>query len=527
MSVAPVLVYNRIDANRRKTRLLLASFALVLLPVVAASSALIAPWILTYLFWARPAALASLQAQIDAVRPADWTSDHLLGLPTPLMWLFTGGLLVSVAIVALGLVATTAFLIHRYGSRVVLRQAHAQPVDPDQERDLVQVVENLCIGAGLPLPRIHVIESAAPNAFATGRNPHDASLVVTRGLLGLLDRRELEGVIAHELSHIGNHDIGLSTTLAAVVGTLSLPLRVLSAPFRFAFRRHWIAGVVVTLMGLQFILPLLVGLVILLAALTSGELPQGIPEYLWWWWVYVMIAPVYIVFIAPVVALLIRQAVSRQREFLADADAALLTRNPEGLALALVKIGAVGGERLGVGEGTVHLYFVDPLSKGSWLHVMFPSHPSLEKRVELLARMGNGIAPSAIQAARDAAARVAFTKSGLEDVHAPLPDAPCDETASSTQATEPTGTSDDGFIRLDDRPDNAPVLAPPSEDDQALIPLYEQPDGWSRVLAQLPQNAVVTPIATEGHFIRVTTVEHQAGYVSRTARLTALKNFQQ
>ena len=114
----PILVYNRIDANRRKTRLLLASFALALLPVVAASSALIAPWILTYLDWARPAALASLQAQVDAVHPTDWTSDLLLGLPTPLMWLLTGALLVSMAIVALALVATTAFLIYRYGSRM-------------------------------------------------------------------------------------------------------------------------------------------------------------------------------------------------------------------------------------------------------------------------------------------------------------------------------------------------------------------------------------------------------------------------
>jgi len=333
---------------------------------------------------ARQAYVASLQAQ--GVSLPDWL---LLDLPAGVLWLDAGALFVSMAIVALGLVAATAFLISRYGSRVVLQGVRARPVDPDQERDLVQVVENLCIGAGLPLPRIHVIESAAPNAFATGRNPHDASLVVTRGLLGLLDRRELEGVIAHELSHIGNHDIGLSTTLAALVGTLSLPLRVFSALFC-----SLPVGVVVTVFGLIFALLLLVVLltghftVLDLAALRSGEFWQDIPSYLMWWSVYAIIAPLYALFVAPVFALLIRQAVSRQREFLADADAALLTRNPEGLALALVKIGAVGGERLRVREGTVHLYFVDPLSKGSWLHTVFPSHPSLEKRVELLARMG-------------------------------------------------------------------------------------------------------------------------------------------
>jgi Zn-dependent protease with chaperone function len=353
--------------------------------------------------------------------------------------------------------------------------------------------------------------------------------VVTRGLLGLLDRRELEGVIAHELSHIGNHDIGLSTTLAAVVGTLSLPLRVLSAPFRVAFRRHGAVGVVIMVFCLGLVAPWFeMGLFSYLAALTIGVSWQGYPSYLRWWAAYTLIAPTYAVFVAPVVALLIRQAVSREREFLADADAALLTRDPEGLALALVKIGAVGGERLRVGVGTVHLYFVDPLSKGSWLHVVFPSHPSLEKRVELLARMGNGIAPSAIQAARDTGARVQPAKSGPDEVHAPLSGPVCNETASSTQTTEPTGATDDGFTRLYDRPnDGSDVPALLSEDVHPLIPLYEQPDGWSRVLAQLPESAVVIPIATEGHFIRVTTAEHPAGYVSRSAPLTALKTFQQ
>jgi SH3-like domain-containing protein len=282
--------------------------------------------------------------------------------------------------------------------------------------------------------------------------------------------------------------------------------------------------------------------------------------------VYVWVAPLYAVFAVPVVALLIRQAVSRQREFLADADAALLTRNPEGLALALVKIGAAGGERLRVGEGTVHLYFVDPRSKGSWLHAVFPSHPPLERRVEMLARMSSGIAPSAIQAAREAGARVQHTKDGLDEVQAPLPGPQCDETAFSTQATEPTGTSDDGFTRVYDRPDDGSrVVALLPEDavvkvegrdgdfvrvatesgvagwvfrsapldiqgvaaaDHALTPVYEQPDGWSRVLAQLPESAVVILMATEGHFVKVTTAEGHTGYVSRSAPLGALKNLQ-
>ena len=234
--------------------------------------------------------------------------------------------------------------------------------------------------------------------------------------------------------------------------------------------------------------------------------------------------PLYVVFVAPGIALLIREAVSRQRAFLADADAALLTRNPEALALALVKIASVAHDRLSVGEGTVHLYFVDPLSK-SWLHVVFPSHPSVKKRVELLARMGNGIAPSAIQSATDAGARFKPTKSGLDEVHAPPPDPACDETAPSGQTGESTGTSDDRFTRLYDRPEAGSHLQAAAAADDALTPLYEQPDGWSRVLAQLPESALVTPITIEGQFIRVTTPDHQAGYVSRSAPLAALRKF--
>jgi heat shock protein HtpX len=419
----------------------------------------------------------------------------------------------ATAFVTLVFVAITAVFIYLYGSRTILRSARARRVQPGHEQDLVQIVENLCIAAGLPRPRIHIIESAAPNAFATGRTPHDASLVVTRGLIELLNRPELEGVIAHELSHIGNQDIGFSTTLAALVGTLSLPLKAITAPFRFAFARSGAA--VAGSLGLGFLTVFGLGPVVFLAFWIIGMLGDreyyaSVPYY-WWWMIYVTIAPLYAVFVAPVVGLLIRQAVSRQREFLADADAALLTRNPEALALALVKIGAAGGERLQVGESTVHLYFVDPRSKRSWLHAVFPSHPSMEKRIELLARMGNGIAPSAIQAARDAGARV----------HASV-----QENSDTTRADNEETTESAGDTLGDHSSDDAARLprAPSSGETHALIPLYERPDGWSRVLAELPENAVVVAMGTEGQFIRVMTAEHQAGYVSRSARLAALKD---
>jgi Zn-dependent protease with chaperone function len=138
----------------------------------------------------------------------------------------------------------------------------------------------------------------------------------------------------------------------------------------------------------------MLGLFISLWSLT-GTLPPNYPALLSWWARHAMIAPVYAVFAAPVIGLIIRQAVWRQREFLADADAVLLTRDPEGLALALVNIGTPTGERLRVGESIMHLYFVDPMQEANWLHWIFPSHPPLEKRVAMLMRMSDGTAPAA------------------------------------------------------------------------------------------------------------------------------------
>jgi heat shock protein HtpX len=456
----PLLVYNRIDANRRRTRLLLASFVVILLPLVSGVAAFIFPFIHTM--------FASVWSG------AFTTMDH-----TSLLRLYAGFFLVAMVIAVLLVVATVDALISSYGSSYVLRLADARPVDPERDADLVHLVENLCIGAGLPPPLIHVIESGAPNAFATGLSPADASLVVTRGLLQLLDRRELEGVIAHELSHIGNHDVRLSTSLAALISTVSLPLRILSAPLRIAFRLPLQAGVIVVLSVLVVVLKgdflaLVWGIMSFVIEVMQYYIP-GSPYY--WWSVYAKFAPLYVVFGAPAAALLIRGAVSWQREFLADADAALLTRDPEGLALALVKIGAAATERLEIAAGTVHLYFVDP--RPAWIQIVLPSHASLKARIELLARMTNGIAPAAIQAARAAAARVQLA------AYRP-------ETAQPAQAPEPTGF--DGVTRL-----------------------YDRPEDGSRLLALLSDEVVVKLHRREGDFVEVTTADGMEGYIRRSA----------
>lgn len=394
MSSQPLLVYNRIDRNKRLTRLMLLAFAVAMLPSVTAASVFAVPFVA---FFGSAIAYAmygpTLVDHFQALQPAETTGmPGLADLPRPLLGIMSTVLGVAAAVAVAGLLVVTAALITRYGARVLLRLARARAVSQEDEPALFHVIEALCIGAGLCVPKVYIVESQAANAFATGNNPEQSSLVVTRGLLQLLDRRELEGVIAHELSHIGNHDIRLTTALSAIVGTLSFPFRIVTMPIQAAFRANRVIGVVALSIGFA----VFVWCVLItwegLQALADERLAGDIPTFIHVWGIHALVAPLYAVMVAPIAALLIRQAVSRQREYLADADAALLTRDPAGLAAALIKIGKSRGERLTVGEGSVHLYFVDPEGEGSLLHRLFPSHPPLEKRIQLLARMAQGIA---------------------------------------------------------------------------------------------------------------------------------------
>ena len=215
----------------------------------------------------------------------------------------------------------------------------------EQYPELWRITENLSITAGLPMPRLHVIDDSAPNAFATGRNKDNAAVAVTTGLLSRLERSELEGVIAHELAHIGNKDILLSTVVVVLVGFIAL----LSDMFiRMQFwgggRRDNKGGVVIILIGIA------------LAILT------------------------------PIVATIIQLAISRKREFLADASGALLTRYPEGLARALEKISHSHDPMKKVSNATAHMYISNPFGgkakKG--LHKLFMTHPPTEERLAAL-----------------------------------------------------------------------------------------------------------------------------------------------
>lgn len=230
-----------------------------------------------------------------------------------------------------------------YSDKLVLSMSGARLVEFETNRELYRIVENLCITAGLPLPKIYIIDDSAPNAFATGRDPQHAVVAVTSGLLQKLDRSELEGVIAHELSHIGNRDILLSTVIVVLVGIVAL----LADYFRHML---WWGG-------------------------RDNDNRGGNA--------YILIVAVLLSVLAPIFAMLIQLAISRKREFLADADGALLTRYPEGLASALEKISRDQEPLEAANRATAHLYIANPF-KGKNVSKLFMTHPSVEERVAAL-----------------------------------------------------------------------------------------------------------------------------------------------
>ncbi len=381
----PVLIYDRIDANRRRTWLLLGVFALALLPFVAYMT----PYLMLWVFMLVGMVLGSVLVPLGH---SEW-----LGAEPIRPLLATGT-------IAVALVLLAVYVVYRFAFAVVLRISGARSVGREQEPALSRVVENLCLGAGLPPPRLYVIESTAANAFSTGRDPQHSSLVVTRGLLQLLDHRELEGVLAQELSQIGNNDTRLTTVVATLTFLLWLPLKIVTGFFRLLFRLHWILGLGCLLwFGIPVLMSIGLGLQLVLTEDSLTNDPQA--RLLW---LVLMALPLFVFFGAPTVGLLVRKALSRERELLADADAALLTRYPQGLARALEKMGAGGNARLAVNPATAHLYLVSPLAGGeSWWSRVWSTHPPLEERVALLSRMAGVLAPAVLEEARAAGLRFA------------------------------------------------------------------------------------------------------------------------
>lgn len=237
--------------------------------------------------------------------------------------------------------------------KIVLAISGAKEVTREGAREIYNLVENLCITAGLPIPKIYIISDSAPNAFATGRDPDHAVVALTTGIIQKLEKRELEGVIAHELSHIGNRDILLGTVVTMLVGFVVL----LSD---FFLRWTWFGG-------------------------GRRNSREGGGQFQ----VIIMVVALVLAIMAPIAAMLMQLAISRKREFLADADGALLTRFPDGLASALSKISSDHEVLETANKATAHMYIVNPLrgkrSKG--FAKMFMTHPPIEERIKRLRDM--------------------------------------------------------------------------------------------------------------------------------------------
>ncbi|GAB4281765.1 MAG: zinc metalloprotease HtpX [Coriobacteriia bacterium] len=252
-------------------------------------------------------------------------------------------------VLALVFVTFMTFGSYWYSDRVVLSISRARPVDKQREPYIVNTIEGLAIAAGLPVPRAYVIDDPAPNAFATGRDPEHAAIAVTTGLVQKLDRLELEGVIAHELSHIANRDTLVQTLAAVLGGSVTLLSEWMLRSLWWGGGRRRDSGAAGAVLGL-------VALVLMV--------------------------------LAPVFAMMIQMAISRQREFLADANAALLTRYPDGLASALRKIASDTNRLRVANKATAPLYIYNPLKdyRGG-LNSLFDTHPPIEERIRRLEAM--------------------------------------------------------------------------------------------------------------------------------------------
>ncbi len=239
---------------------------------------------------------------------------------------FTPGGGVAALPIAFAISSGSALVSYFAGDKLILAQSQARELGPDEEQQLRDIVESLALGLGIPTPKIYIIDDSAPNAFATGRDPQHASIAVTRGLLDKLDRTELEGVIAHELSHVGNRDIRVMVLVRD--------------------RDRGGGGAIIAVIAIA------------LAVLT------------------------------PIIATLIQLAVSRQREYLADASGALLTRYPPGLASALRKIAADKEPLEVANKATASLYIANPLKDApAFFDHLFDTHPPIEERIKRLEAM--------------------------------------------------------------------------------------------------------------------------------------------
>ncbi|HEY1219142.1 MAG: M48 family metalloprotease [Bryobacteraceae bacterium] len=477
----PVLVYTRIAQNRRRTVLLLAISVLALVPFVVGISYLVSLTFMrqfvppttglrahiereeAYHEAAQAEATDEYQAESEAryqrhiAKERAYLAKHEAEDPELMMeMMVTAGVAVTAAL------ALLYWGIARSPTAKLLSAAGAWPAGSGEEA-AVRLVENLAIGAGLPPPKLYVIETNTPNAFAAGMNPEHAVVAVTRGALKLLDRRELEGVLAHELSHIGNRDIRLNTIAASVALFLRIPYLLYRRRVRF---RVSVSGILA--------LPLLV----------------------------------YILAVAPMLGALLRAAISREREFLADADAALLTRFPEGLMRALAKIGGAGSSQPNSNPAFSHFYFANPAVTTNWFSgSLMATHPRIENRIErLLAFSGGSVALPALEAAVKEGRQYSSARAAMEAADR-AHGVPARDELDHLNRGNPMGRV---FRVISSEP----------------VPLYDDVhSGYApAVTARIKPGALIVVFDDPGKMRQVNTADETFGYIDRSVKLVQLDN---
>ncbi len=262
-----------------------------------------------------------------------------------IIWIFNQYLGGSTGVFYGGLIGACIYVVITYysGSKMALAVNRAHEIHKKENPRLWRMVENLAITDGLPMPRVYIMDDPAPNAFATGRNPKGSAVCVTSGLLDIMDDQELQGVLAHEMGHVKNYDIRVAMVAFALTAVISLLADIILRLVWFSDNRE-----------------------------NNNQI--------------FLILGIVAAILAPIVAVMIQMAVSRQREYLADATGALTTRYPEGLASALEKIKQHGSVARHQNTATAHLFFANPLKKGG-LTSLFSTHPPLDDRIARLKSM--------------------------------------------------------------------------------------------------------------------------------------------
>ena len=260
-----------------------------------------------------------------------------------------GALLIAIAFGVLGAIGS-----YYGGDQLVLASSHAKEIGPEQAPELFNVVNELAVSAGLPMPKVYIIDDPSPNAFATGRDPEHSSVAITTGLLQKLDREELQGVIGHEMSHVRNYDIRFTLIVGVMLGSIVMLAQLF---LRYTF---WFGG----------------GRDNDNDNNSSGTLG-----------VVLLVVGVILAILAPFFTALVQMAVSRQREYLADASSVELTRNPHGLERALAKLAADNEPLHSVNGATQHLYIVNPLKKLGGGTALFSTHPPIVDRINRLRQL--------------------------------------------------------------------------------------------------------------------------------------------